>query len=249
MLLLLLAASVSAAPGDEAEVPGGVFRTALPASSDRDVVAVATFRLDRLPVTNADFATFVAAFPEWRRDRAPQLFADTAYLRHWATPQAPDQRIAERPVTHVSWFAAGAYCEAQGKRLPSWHEWELAAAASETRTDAREDADWRQRILGSHTTGEAPPVGSTSANVHGIGDLHGGVWEWVEDFNGMLISADGREQGDPDLMRFCAAGAVEMQQKEHYAILMRIAMLSSLEGNHTTSALGFRCARDAEPGR
>ena len=32
--------------------------------------------------------------------------------------------------------------------------------------------------------------------------------------------------------------------RDNYAILMRVAMLSSLDGNDTTGNLGFRCARD-----
>ena len=38
-------------------------------------------------------------------------------------------------------------------------------------------------------------------------------------------------------------GALTMEQKEHYAILMRIAMLSSMQANYTTETMGFRCAQ------
>jgi formylglycine-generating enzyme required for sulfatase activity len=34
-----------------------------------------------------------------------------------------------------------------------------------------------------------------------------------------------------------------MEQKENYATLMRVAMLSSLKATDTTANLGFRCAR------
>ena len=53
----------------------------------------------------------------------------------------------DQPVTRVSWFAARAYCEAAGARLPTWYEWEFAAAADEHRPDARSDPDWREKIL------------------------------------------------------------------------------------------------------
>jgi sulfatase modifying factor 1 len=78
-----------------------------------------------------------------------------------------------------------------------------------------------------------------------VRDLHGLVWEWVEDHSAMLVSSDSREQGDPDAMRFCGAGALSMDDRENYAILMRVAMLSSLEAHDTTGNMGFRCARDA----
>ena len=70
--------------------------------------------------------------PEWRRDRVAGLFADEGYLRHWASAASPGAAIAQQPVTQVSWFAASAYCEARGARLPRWYEWEFAAAASAT---------------------------------------------------------------------------------------------------------------------
>ena len=63
----------------------------------------------------------------------------------------------------------------------------------------------------------------------------------------MMVSGDNREQGDPDLMKFCGTGALTMEQKENYAVLMRIAMLSSLKAAYTTANLGFRCAKDAAP--
>ena len=60
----------------------------------------------------------------------------------------------------------------------------------------------------------------------------------------MLVSSDNRDQGDPDLMKFCGAGALSTDDRENYAVLMRIAMLSALEAEDTTVNLGFRCARD-----
>ena len=86
------------------------------------------------------------------------------------------------------------------------------------------------------------------ANVFGVRDLHGLVWEWVEDYSAMLVSADNRDQGDPDLLKFCGAGALSTDDRENYAVLMRIAMLSSLEADDTTRNLGFRCARDRTGG-
>ena len=72
--------------------------------------------------------------------------------------------------------------------------------------------------------------------------MHGLVWEWTEDFNALLVSGDNRVQGGADKLEFCGAGAATMEEKENYAVLMRTAMLSSLEGNATTRNMGFRCA-------
>ena len=52
-----------------------------------------------------------------------------------------------------------------------------------------------------------------------------------------------RTQGDPEQLQFCGAGAISLQDRDNYAVLMRVALLSSLRGADTTDNLGFRCAR------
>jgi formylglycine-generating enzyme required for sulfatase activity len=59
------------------------------------------------------------------------------------------------------------------------------------------------------------------------------------------VSSDSRNQGDPDKLKFCGAGALSVSDRDDYAVLMRLAMLSSLEADYTTANLGFRCAADA----
>lgn len=204
------------------------------------------FRLDRRPVTNADFLQFVREHDQWRRDRVAPLFADAQYLAHWSGPTelGVGARPAQ-PVTHVSWFAAKAYCESHGARLPTWYEWEYAAAADGTSPDARRDAAWRQRILAWYAKPSSQPlddVGRAPANFYGVFDLNGLVWEWTVDYNALLVSNDSREQGGADRAKFCGEGALSTADRENYAVLMRIAFLSSLEANYTTANLGFRCA-------
>jgi formylglycine-generating enzyme required for sulfatase activity len=245
--LLLLAAAVNAAP-EQAVLEPGRFESVLPQPDGTAVVEVKRFALDRHPVTNAEFLEFVTAHPEWRRGAVAALFADPQYLGHWAGATALGERAgAQQPVTRVSWFAAKAYCEARGARLPTWYEWEYAAAADERSPDARKDPKWRQRILDWYAQPSSiplPDVGATPANWYGVGDLHGVVWEWVLDYNALLVSADGREQDGPDKALYCGAGALGMEDREQYAVLMRIAFLSSLEARYATAGLGFRCAED-----
>jgi formylglycine-generating enzyme required for sulfatase activity len=231
-------------------LPGGELRSVLPPDGKSAPARVAPFELRTLPVTNGEFLAFVQKHPEWRRDRVARIFADSNYLSQWTTATGLGDSRAEQPVTSVSWFAAAAYCETENARLPTWHEWEFAAAADETRPDARDDPAWRERILSwyARPSGVAPPaVGRTQKNYYGLYDMHGMVWEWVEDFAGLMISADNREQGDPDLLKFCGAGALSTQDRENYAVLMRVAMLSSLSAQQSTRNMGFRCARS--PGK
>ena len=242
--------TLAAEPRD-ARLPGGEFTTVLPPAQKVKSTRVAPFRMDRALVSNAEFARFLREHPQWRRGRAPKLFADGGYLASWRGAGDPGDALARKPATEVSWFAATAYCEAQGKRLPRWYEWEFAAAASDRAADARADATWRQTILdwyAKSASGPLPDAGASVPNYYGIRDLHGVAWEWVEDAGGMLVSDDGREQGDGS-GRFCGAGAATFEQKENYAMLMRIAMLSSMKASYTSGSMSFRCAADAEKTR
>lgn len=236
------------APDEAPALPGGDFKTVVPFEEGKDSVLIAPFRLDPKVVTNGEFLAFVKANPDWQRSHAPRLFAGEGYLGHWKDDlELGEAALAAQPVTRVSWFAATEYCDARGGRLPRWHEWEFAAAADEQRFDARSDPAWRQRILAWYAVPSnraLPEVAAAEANAWGLHDLHGLVWEWVEDYNALLVSSDNREQGGADKLQFCGAGAITMEQKENYAVLMRVAMLSSLEANFATRDLGFRCAYD-----
>jgi formylglycine-generating enzyme required for sulfatase activity len=232
-----------------ARVPGATLTTILPPAPGVKSVRVAAFDVDRTPVTNAQFAAFVAGNPRWRRDRVARVFADASYLPQWSGPLTPAPGTARQPVTGVSWFAADAYCAARGARLPTWHEWELLAAADASVADARHDPAWRQAILDWYArpaTAPLPDVGATAPNVYGVRDVHGLVWEWVQDLSSMMVSSDNREQGDPDALRFCGTGALTMEQKDNYAMLMRIATLSSMRASYSSKSMGFRCVTDPE---
>ncbi len=248
LLIALPVASLAVgAAGRYAGLPGGAFKSALQYEDRPGGQAVAPFALMRRPVTNAEFLAFVKTHPQWRRGRVASVLAEPRYLAHWRSPTEPGPlALPDQPVTGVSWFAASAYCQSIDARLPTWSDWDYAAAADETRRDARKDPAWRERILAwySRPSNQAlPRAGLQAPNVYGVQDLHGLVWEWTEDFSSLLVSADNRTQGDADKARFCGAGAISMNDRDNYAVLMRVAMLSSLEARDTTANLGFRCAR------
>lgn len=241
----------AAVAADRLSVGPGDFNSVLPSGSAAPAVHVEHFVMDRKPVTNAEYLAFVVTHPQWRRDRIPTLFADGDYLSQWAGAESLGASAQPgQPVTRISWFAARAYCEAAGGRLPGWYEWEMAAAADERQPDARQDARWQARILDWYGQPASHPlahVGRGPANYYGIQDLHGLVWEWVDDFNALIVSGDSRDQGDPDKLKFCGAGALSLKDRENYAVLMRVAFLSSLEARSTAHSLGFRCAAGASP--
>jgi formylglycine-generating enzyme required for sulfatase activity len=228
-------------------IPRGKYEPLYSSEADARAVTVAPFMLMTRPVTNAEFLAFAVSEPAYRRDRIARVFADESYLAHWA---AADELGAaarsEQPVTRISWFAAKAFCESHGLRLPNEAEWELAAAASETRRDARADAAFRRRLLAWYATPSRtlPDVPDGPANVYGVHDLHGVVWEWVLDFNNAVVVADSRKQGDTVRDQFCGGGALLASDATDYAAFMRLALRGSLQADYTTANLGFRCAAD-----
>ena len=73
--------------------------------------------------------------------------------------------------------------------------------------------------------------------------MHGLIWEWVDDFNGLFVTVDSRNQGEDKMLETCGAAALSLGDRENYAVLMRIALLASLDARDTVSSMGFRCAK------
>jgi formylglycine-generating enzyme required for sulfatase activity len=239
--LAILAAAGVAAAEPPVRVGPGTYRPMFPASPSEREVPVAAFRLDTTPVTNAEYLAFVRANPSWSRGRVKPLFADEHYLAHWAGADELGAARPNAPVVRVSWFAARAYCAAVGGRLPAEREWELAAAASDRVRDASRDPAFQERVLRWYAVlapAVLPDVGGP-ANAWGVRDLHGLVWEWVDDFSGSLVTTDSR---DPTAKMFCGGAGATARDAAAYATFMRIAFRSSLDARATTAALGFRCA-------
>jgi formylglycine-generating enzyme required for sulfatase activity len=228
-----------------AVIPGGSYTPVFERSAKARVVA--SFLLDELPVTNAQFLAFVRSNATWRRSQVKALFADQSYLRHWTGdlelgPDAP----ANAPVVNVSWFAARAFLKGQGKRLPTLDEWEFAARASATQADASREPAFTARILAWYSRPSPavlPSVETQEADIHGVRALHGLVWEWVLDFNSVMNGGESRDQGGTDRGFFCGAGALAGADPGNYAAFMRLAFRSSLRGSYCVANLGFRGAR------
>ncbi len=210
------------------------------------------FLLDQYPVTNSDYKAFIEANPQWKKSAVKKIFADAGYLRSWPSDVVTgpeEEKIANSPVTNVSWFAAKAYCECQGKRLPTVKEWEYAALASDKKANASGDAAFYQQSLDWYSQPNPkylPPVNSSFRNYYGVYGMIGLVWEWTLDYNSSLLVGESRANSSLDRQLFCGAGASGAKDVENYVAFMRYAFRSSLKANYTVANLGFRCAKDVK---
>jgi len=136
------------------------------------IVDLKSYEIDKYPVTNAQYARFIAA-----TDYRPPM--------HWETGKIP-LGLEKHPVVLVSWFDAKAYAAWAGKRLPMEAEWEKAARGDDSRR-----WPWGNRMdpkllntyyhVGSTTDVTTYPLG---ASPYGVMDMAGNVSEWVaDDFN------------------------------------------------------------------
>ena len=213
----------------------------------KESVAVNDFWIDVYPVTNADFLAFVKANPQWRRSKVKKIFADGNYLHTWQNDTTlGNGQLPNAPVTNVSWFAANAFAQTIGKRLPTIDEWEYVAMADETTKDARIKKSYNQYILSWYETPKTydNAIGQTYKNVWGVYDTHGLVWEWTSDFSSLLMGGENRNTAAGDNNLFCGGGSLGANDLMNYAAFMRYAFRGSLKANFCIQNLGFRCIKD-----
>ncbi|MDR1241174.1 MAG: formylglycine-generating enzyme family protein [Deltaproteobacteria bacterium] len=95
------------------------------------------------------------------------------------------------PVEQVSWDDAQEFVRRLNQRegharfrLPTEAEWEYAARAETTTAYSFGDGTdnlGRYAWYGDNSSGKPHPVGQKEPNAWGLYDIHGNVWEWVQD--------------------------------------------------------------------
>ena len=120
--------------GNMVRIPDGTFIMGLTdedqfdiQNAGRKLVTISSFYMDRFEVTNAEYRNFLN-----NADNSEELlpdsaaWAESASRADWST-YFYGSTYDDYPVVAISWEEAGAYCDAQGKRLPTEAEWEYAA--------------------------------------------------------------------------------------------------------------------------
>lgn len=167
-------------------------------------VHLPAFKIARLPVTNAEYARFVAergyerrefwSLEGWATREREGWTAPLYWVREGAgwrerTMFEESELRPHHPVTGVSWFEAEAYARFSGKRLPTEAEWEKAASWDEAAKVKRRYA-FNDDAASNETVANfdfkfwgTTPVGSfqAGASPYGCLDMSGNVWEWTSD--------------------------------------------------------------------
>lgn len=224
------------------KIPAGSYEKFL-VDDDSKTVAIKPFLLDTRAVTNQEFLEFVKANPKWVRSKVSKLYADGSYLKHWKSDLTFAGEIKNSPVTNISWYAANAYSKWKGKRLPTMAEWEYVASGrivNEKQPVDKVILSWYSKP----TPKVLPSVYSAYQNVYKVHDMHGLIWEWVSDFNSVVMEGDSRSNSAINRELFCASGSYSAADKTNYAAFMRFAFRGSLKAKYAVNNLGFRCAAD-----
>ena len=176
-------------------------------------------------------------------------------------PSDSGWREGRRPVINVSWNDAKAYAEwlsnrtSQTYRLPTEAEWEYATRAATTGPFSFEGAISPNKASYKATYSYAgsemgvyrrqtKEVGSFSkhANAWGLNDVHGNVWEWVQDCYGRYAKAPTygtAARGSSCMIRVIRGGSWLSPPAS-----LRSAYRSSWPLTKRSNFLGFRLAQD-----
>lgn len=240
-VLILLLGGPAASGATLVKVPRGVYQPLFRDPGEVDQ-AVGPLLVDQTPVTNKDFLEFVKKNPEFMKSKVKPLFTDANYLSHWKDDLSFASGRENYPVVNVSWFVARRYCESRGMRLPTIAEWEYFSDAQSPENEAR-ILKWY-----SDKNETLRPVRQGPANKFGLHDIHGHIWEWVENFSEIIMSGDSRGGSSTESL-YCGGAALKAKDPKKYAAFMRFAFRSSLKARSTVNSLGFRCVKSLDGGR
>jgi iron(II)-dependent oxidoreductase len=200
----------------DAEIPGGRFLLGAvreePFVFDNEkwahLVEVPSFAIARAAVTQAEFAEFVEGKGYSRREFWSEpgwSWRESAGAEHptyWKREAGGrwlrrnfDAWVAlepDRPMLHVNWWEAQAYCRWAGRRLPTELEWEVAASAELENSGSELAAAKRRFPWGDDAPGAQlanlgwQAMGTVDVSALSAGDsafgcrqMIGNVWEWT----------------------------------------------------------------------
>jgi formylglycine-generating enzyme required for sulfatase activity len=166
------------------------------AEDDRHVVELGAFHIDLMPVTQAQYAEFIAAGGAkapmideagWKSQGFVQDYTTEVVRYLWQNGQPPAGRM-EHPVVLVTWNEADHYCRWRGeqrgepRRLPTADEYEKASRGEGGLAypwgNSYDPDKLNSAVKGP---GDTTPVGNylAGASPFGVLDVAGNVFEWT----------------------------------------------------------------------
>ncbi|MBN2488103.1 MAG: formylglycine-generating enzyme family protein [Methanosarcinaceae archaeon] len=157
------------------------------------------------------------------------------------------------PVEQVSWNDVQEFIrklnameETDKYRLPSESEWEYACRAGTTTRYSFGDGETElgeYAWYADNADDKTHPVGQKKPNQWGLYDMHGNVWEWVQDeyhsnYEGAPVDGSARDDGSSS-NRVLRGGVWN-----YYAWNCRSANRVSLDANYRDDFTGFRLLRE-----
>ncbi len=197
-------------------------------------VAIAGFAIGKYEVT----------FAEW------DYCVDAGGCLH--RPNDQGQGRDARPVINVSWEDAQAYVAwlsdvtDETYRLPTEAEWEYAARAGTTTQYAFGDKINQKQANFGLNVRKTLEVGSYPANSWGLHDMHGNVWEWVEDCHHDNYEGAPTD-GSPWLQSGCSKPVLRGGSWVDFAEYLRSAARYWSPPGFRHYFIGFRVARTLTP--
>jgi formylglycine-generating enzyme required for sulfatase activity len=200
-------------------------------------VPIPAFYIDRYPVTNAEFKSFLDATHYRPKD-------DLNFLRDWKGGTYP-AGWEKKPVTWVSQEDARAYAAWAGKRLPREWEWQYAAQGTDARLYPWGN-EWKPDAVPAPQKGRTM-AGPDDVDAHeggaspfGVMDLAGNVWQWTDEYGdehtrAAILRGGSYYQPQGSIWYFPQA-----YRNDQHGKLLLLA-----PGYDRSGAVGFRCVVDA----
>jgi formylglycine-generating enzyme len=218
-------------------------------------VYVDAFLMDESPVTNEQFAEFVAktGYSTTAEQKGSAFGYENGNIQEIKGLSWKSYFTRERvnhPVVLVSWYDADAYAKWAGKRLPTEAEWEKAARGGLVQMLYAWGNDEPQENtcnFGKETTNmpATTTIKSYAPNVYGLYDMGGNVWNWCQDWFSETYYSQQASNFNP---QGAESGNTKVRKGASFNIIQTFRLRCSNRGAYKPEEvainIGFRCAKN-----